>query len=75
MDIILGLGLSIVFTVFMVSLFGFVFWIWLILDCIQRDFREPMMKVVWIVLMIALPLIGSLLYFFLEKYPADKQCA
>lgn len=75
MEFFLGLGLAIMLTSFVVSVLSIIFWVWLMLDCVQRDFREPTMKIVWIVLMVVLPFLGSVLYFFLEKYPADKKGA
>lgn len=49
------------------SLAATVFWIWMIADCIMHEPSVGNDKLVWIILMICLPFIGSLLYFFLKR--------
>jgi hypothetical protein len=49
------------------SLAATVFWIWMIADCIMHEPAVGNDKLVWIILMICLPVIGSLLYFFLKR--------
>lgn len=51
----------------MLSLAATVFWIWMIADCIMHEPSVGNDKLVWIILMICLPVIGSLLYFFLKR--------
>ncbi|MDD2487638.1 MAG: PLD nuclease N-terminal domain-containing protein [Candidatus Gracilibacteria bacterium] len=42
----------------------FMFWLWMLIDCIKREFDD---KSLWIILMIFLSIIGSILYFFIIK--------
>jgi hypothetical protein len=46
------------------------FWIWMLVDVIQREFEN---KVLWIVLIILLGVIGALLYFFIIRRVLKKQ--
>lgn len=45
----------------------FVVWLGIIVDIIRSDFKDSNNKLLWIVLVIFLPLIGSLLYFAIGK--------
>ncbi len=44
---------------------GFLFWIWMIYECAVRE-RNSSEKVMWLVLVIFAPVIGSLIYFLLR---------
>lgn len=58
--ILLGLGsLSLLFTT--------AFWIWMIIDCATNEPDKGNDKIVWLLLIILLPFIGSLLYFFVRR--------
>lgn len=50
-----------------IGLIGTIFWLWMLIDCIMRRFKKDINKIVWILVIIFLPFIGSLLYFFLVK--------
>lgn len=56
---------------FAVSLIVFVFWLWMLVTLLTREPPGPD-KIVWTIVVIILPPIGSLLYFFL-RYPAVKR--
>jgi len=45
----------------------FVFWIWMIVDCAQRKFRNSTEKIVWIIVVVLGGWIGALVYFFVVK--------
>ena len=62
---------------FLLVLLGlvFVFWLWALVDCINRDFVNPTDKVVWVLVIICLQIIGALLYFFIgrrKSYPKGE---
>jgi len=42
----------------------FAFWLWMLIDCIKREFDD---KALWIILIIFLSFIGVILYFFFVK--------
>ncbi|MDP2918531.1 MAG: PLD nuclease N-terminal domain-containing protein [bacterium] len=58
----IGIGLIIFWLIFMlISILFFVFWIWMLIDCIKRDFEQ---KTLWIVLILVLGWIGAIAYYF-----------
>ncbi|MGM0568841.1 MAG: PLD nuclease N-terminal domain-containing protein [Elusimicrobiota bacterium] len=57
---------------FLTVLFFFIFWIWMLIDCIKRDFSSPNEKIAFLLLIILSQGIGSILYFFLIKRKYDK---
>lgn len=46
-----------------------VFWVWMLVDCIQREFppQDQNAKIVWILVIIFAGWIGALIYFFVVK--------
>lgn len=50
-----------------ISIFIFVFWISMIIDCVKRKFREDSEKIVWILVLIFTGIIGALIYYFIVK--------
>lgn len=46
------------------SLLWFILWIWALIDCLTSNVSN---KVVWVILIILLPFLGSILYFILGK--------
>ena len=49
----------------------FVFWVWMLIDCLKRDFKKDYEKIVWILVMIFLHILGAIVYYFVVKV-ADK---
>lgn len=52
---------------FLFALVVFVLWVWMIVDCAKRDFRNQTEKIIWIIVTIFLGWLGALLYFVLIK--------
>ena len=55
-------------------MFGFVigalllaFWVWMIVDCAKRNFKNNNEKIVWILVILFAKIIGALIYFFVVK--------
>ncbi|MBS3051919.1 MAG: PLDc_N domain-containing protein [Candidatus Aenigmarchaeota archaeon] len=47
------------------TVFIIVFWMWMLVDCLQRKkFND---KLVWVIVLIALNVIGAVLYYFIAK--------
>ncbi|MBX3413471.1 MAG: PLDc_N domain-containing protein [Pirellulales bacterium] len=44
----------------------FAFWLWMLIDCLMNQPSSPE-KIVWVLVIILLPCLGALLYFFLKK--------
>lgn len=46
----------------------FVFWLWMLVDCIRRE-KDPTTRVLWALVIVFLPCIGSLVYALVRKLP------
>lgn len=44
-----------------------VFWLWMLVDCLNRNFKKDMDKLVWIILLLFIHILGAFLYYFLVK--------
>jgi hypothetical protein len=44
---------------------GIIFWIWMIYECARRE-RNGIEKVLWLLLVVLVPDVGSLIYFLLR---------
>ena len=40
------------------------FWIWMIVDCVQRKFKNDTEKIVWVLVVILASWLGALIYYF-----------
>lgn len=50
----------------LLNILVFVFWLWMLIDCLMNQPSSPE-KIVWALVIIFLPCLGALLYFFLKK--------
>ncbi len=50
----------------LISLACFVFWLWMLIDLLISR-HSAGIKILWVILMLFLPLLGSILYFFLAR--------
>ena len=68
---VLGAG---IFTIGIAALviFIFVFWIRMIIDCVNREFKNPNDRIVWILVVIFLQLLGAIIYWSVIKKPASS---
>ena len=44
-----------------------IFWIIALIDILKSDFRDTNVKIIWALVVIFLPVIGSILYFLIGK--------
>lgn len=58
------------FVLFVIALF--VFWIWMIVDCAERDFKKKDDKIVWLLVVILVQIIGAIIYYFAVKRKNKK---
>jgi len=49
------------------SLAGFAFWLWMLIHAITNKGLEGAEKIVWVLVIIFLPFIGSIIYFFIGR--------
>ena len=61
------LGLLLMLFMVLVPVFAVVLWVWMLVDCIQRTFKDKADKVDWIVVIVFTHVIGAVIYFFLVK--------
>lgn len=47
-------------------------WILMLVDCLQRDFAKPEDRTLWILIVVLTGWLGSIIYYFMIKRPADK---
>lgn len=53
--------------VFIFILLPSIFWIIALIDILKSDFRDTNGKIIWVLVVIFLPVIGSILYFLIGK--------
>ncbi len=46
----------------------FLFWLWMLIDCLVRE-PDPTQKLVWVIVIIFVSIIGAPLYFFIRFLP------
>ena len=63
----LGFGIFFIFAIVALLIFFFVFWIWMLIDCIGRKFKGDNEKLLWALVIILCGSIGAALYYFLVK--------
>lgn len=61
------LGLLLIVICGGLSLAGFAFWLWMLIHSITNKGLADGEKIVWVLVIIFLPLLGSILYFFLGR--------
>ena len=49
------------------SLAGFAFWLWMLIHAITNKGLADGEKIVWVLVIIFLPFIGSIIYFFIGR--------
>ena len=58
-----------VFSLFfgLVALLGFLFWLWMLIDCATKEPDQGNTKIVWIIIIVFTNLVGALVYFFVQR--------
>jgi hypothetical protein len=46
---------------------GMAFWIWMIVDCVTNEPGVGNDKLIWVLIIVFLPLLGSLIYYFVRR--------
>jgi hypothetical protein len=62
---IIGIFLMLIFIG--LSVFFFIFWILMIIDCVKRKFKEENDKIIWVIVIIFAGIIGAAIYYFVVK--------
>ena len=57
---------------FIIAILVLIFWIWMIVDCAKRDFKNGTEKIIWIVVVVLAGWLGALIYFLVVRYNNPK---
>ena len=49
------------------ALFMFIAWIWALIDILKSEFKEPINKIIWLLVVFFLYFLGVLLYYFIGR--------
>jgi hypothetical protein len=60
----MALGIFLMFLILGIA--ATIFWIWMIIDCLQNE-PSGSEKIVWLLVIIFLHLLGALIYFFVRR--------
>jgi len=51
----------------LVALIGFLFWLWMLVDCATKESDEGNTKIVWILIIVFTHIIGAVVYYFVRR--------
>ena len=60
---------------FLIGILGFIFWIWMLIDCIKREFKSDIEKIIWVLVLIFLGILGAILYYLIVNVVSKKKSA
>jgi prolipoprotein diacylglyceryltransferase len=70
-DGMMGAGIIAIFAMVLffiiLPILATVFWVWMIIDCAQRKFKNKNDKTVWILIIIFTNVLGAAIYYFIVK--------
>lgn len=49
------------------------FWVYVLFDCLRNDFRGPHQKLIWVILILFAPVIGTFLYLSMNRRTKEKR--
>lgn len=49
------------------ALLAFVFWVWMLVDCVTKEASTGNDKLIWVLLLIFTHLLGAVLYFIVRR--------
>lgn len=58
---------------FAISCLAFVFWIWMLIDCLKYESSTGNDKIIWALVIVLLSGIGALVYYFVRRPERIKQ--
>ncbi|MBU0466842.1 MAG: PLD nuclease N-terminal domain-containing protein [Nanoarchaeota archaeon] len=61
-----------IFIIFAIAVLTMIFWIWMIVDCAQRNFKNENDKILWILVIVLAGIIGAIIYYFVVKHKDKK---
>jgi hypothetical protein len=55
------------------SILSFIFWIWALVDALLSKFETDITKIIWLLVLIFIPLLGFILYYFIGTKQKVKE--
>lgn len=52
---------------FIIGIVATIFWIWMLIDCVQNSALTGTDKVIWILVILFLHVLGALIYYFVGR--------
>ncbi len=49
------------------AILGAIFWVWIVYECVTREPSEGNDKLAWLLVILMLPLLGALMYYFVRR--------
>ena len=46
---------------------GFLFWLWMLLDCVMKESNQGNDRVVWVLVILLANFLGAVLYWFIRR--------
>lgn len=68
-----GLGAAMLF-IWILGIVLTAFWIWMLVDCLASSMPSTE-KLIWVVVMVVIPILGSILYYFMKRQPRTSSGA
>ena len=68
-----GAGIMMILIIGFIGLASFGFWLWSLIHCIQNKRLSDTNRTLGLILILVLPLLGSLIYFFLPREKEDQR--
>ncbi len=62
-----GIGVIVALVVLLVVALTFVFWIWMLIECLTKEPDTGNNKVVWALVIVLTHIIGALIYYFVRR--------
>lgn len=74
-----ALALAVWLAIGAVGLALFAFWVWMLVDCLLREFRDSTTKLIWALVIVFVHFIGALIYLIVGRsqgtLPAKREAA
>ena len=48
-------------------------WIWMLVDCIKRNFKKEDERIIWLLVIVLVQIIGAIIYYFVVKRKDKKE--
>ncbi len=59
--------------VFAIGVLAFVFWVWMLIDCLKYESSTGNEKIIWVLVIVLLNGIGAVLYYLVRRPERIKQ--